>query len=441
MKINIIVKQSRKDSFTLNEDESNKVLLISSINSSGFDKSSISHNIKDLLDVSKIYPSEDIIDFLNLGLAIYTIDQTVSRKDYGYYHWNRYFLIHLPVLNLGKWNKVKKELEETLSFLSGDRWEIHFRERDNFYKKNPTKENYGIDKVCLFSGGLDSFIGAVDLLEDSNIALVGHHKKGGKEKHAQEILIQNLKKEYKNKKVLDFLFYVQPKKDRKVEFGGEDSQRARSFLYITLGIAIANSLGDNIPLFIPENGPISLNISLTNTRQGTYSTKTTHPYFINRIIKVLQSLSIDNQIINPFQFLTKGEMIMNSKNIKVAKKLASKTISCSKPDYYRRWHGKDNLHCGHCVPCIIRRAALNKAKMDSANDYVFDVKTFDSSYNNSIGADLHAFKIAIYRYIIKNKLNFFELLKSGALPPEHISDYLSVAKSGLSEVNDFLQGK
>ena len=99
-----------------------------------------------------------------------------------------------------------------------------------------------------------------------------------------------------------------------------------------LGIAVANSYGDTIPLYIPENGLISLNIPLTSSRIGSSSTRTTHPYFLDTLSKILIRLDIKNKIINPYQFLTKGEMITHSKNRNLISKFYNETVSCAHPN-------------------------------------------------------------------------------------------------------------
>jgi hypothetical protein len=442
MKISIIVKTDKRDSYSLSESQSHKLITIPSVVSGDLESSAVSNDIQFIFKTHHLDFTEIGLDFLNLGLAVYTIDQLVSRDYYGYIRWNRYLSVHLPVYNLTKWKTVQKELEQTFSFLSGDKWEFNFRKRVKYNKKiNSSKNDFGIQGVSLFSGGLDSFIGVIDLLETSKIAVVGHHKKGGNEQSTQNLLFEELKKHYGDEKINKFLFFVQPDKSKNEDLGGEDTQRARSILYIALGIAVANSFGEKIPLYIPENGLISLNIPLTTNRQGTYSTKTTHPSFLGRLGNILEKLSISNEMINPYQFLTKGEMIINSKNIKLVKRLANQTISCSKPNYYRRWHNSDSIQCGTCVPCIIRRAALYKAKMDDPKNYVFDVRGFGNDTNGSIGADFHAFQIALHRYITKKKLGIFDVLKSGSVPAENILEFLSVTKRGLIEVNDFIHQK
>lgn len=400
--------------------------------------SSLSSNIKELLTRKSLSLSENSIDLLNLGLAVYTLDQLVSREEFGHYQWCRSFKINLPVLNINLWESVLPEVIKALDFLSGDHWTINLTEREKNYDTEPIRPDHSFQKVCLFSGGLDSFIGAVNILENEDLVLVGHHKKGGYDKLSQEELVESLGDKYDDRTIEKFLFFVQPKKSKEKKYIGEDTQRARSFLFLILGIITANAYGANIPLFVPENGLISLNLPLTQSRLGTFSTKTTHPFFIDTFKSILRGININNDIINPFQFKTKGEMIETSENKELVKELAPKTISCSKTGYYKRWHKKSENHCGHCVPCIIRRAAMKKSGIDSPGDYVFDIRSFDKSYNKDKGADFHAFKIAIYKYLVKNELNIFEVLKSGSLPTDDIEKYLDVARRGLKEVADFI---
>ena len=65
---------------------------------------------------------------------------------------------------------TKNLLKEILHFLSGDLWDFEFRQSNFVIPKMVkggvrTKKIYinGHDSVCLFSGGLDSTIGAIDL--------------------------------------------------------------------------------------------------------------------------------------------------------------------------------------------------------------------------------------------------------------------------------------
>lgn len=441
MIFNIIVKENKEDKFTIDERENNKVVAISSyLDYNSSVEKYVSHSILSRLKKNNLNPSENAIDFINLGLATYVFDQLVTRGDYGYYNWNRYLKIYLPVFDIDKWNNAKKEIESFLSFLSGDKWEIYFRKRESLYSDYKRDENK-IEKVCLLSGGLDSFIGAVDLLEKGckNIAFVSHHKMGNSgDKSTQENLINLLKGEYIDASITPNYFFVQSKPNESDLLNGESSQRARSIIFISLALAVANSYGNDIPIIVPENGLISLNVPLTLTRSGSHSTKTTHPYYIESINKLFLLLGINNLLSNPYRFFTKGEMILQSNKIDFIKQHAYKTISCSKAGLYVQRFHRTEKHCGHCTPCIIRRAALKKAGIDCfSGNYVRDALN-DSfpSYDKS-SRDIIAFKIALSRLSKTKRNSIFHLLKSGSIPSnkEELKSYIDLYNRGMNEVN------
>lgn len=433
----IVLLESSKDSFEVDEKEFN-VLYINSVTEkkkSNF----LKHNVIRLL-LNDYSPSEQMLDFLNLAVAVYSADQLISRSENGYLGWNRMIEIHLPVLDAELWQTQKEHIEEMLCFLSGDKWIIHFRKRSSF--NLPIKKIANtLDQVSLFSGGLDSYIGAIDMLaENLKVAFVGHHKSGGSELPYQKELLEGLKKAYSDDQVSQFLFLVQPEKVIKNGFSGESSQRARSILFISLGLAVANSHGDNVDLMVPENGLISLNIPLTKSRIGSLSTRTTHPYFFSLLNKCLKNLKIGNQVTNPYKFLTKGEMLQGCKNQTLIKSKAIDTVSCSKPGHYKRWNKGKNVHCGHCTPCIIRRASMVKANIDNGNNYEFDILKHPPQMGTPQGIDCNAFKAALQR--IKRKgVSLLDIAVSGPLlgNREELEKLKMVYLRGMDEVNLFFK--
>lgn len=442
MIFNIVIKENKDDKFSVQENSKNKVHYISSYKDfTTSEEKYVSHSISSRLSQKKLSPSENAIDFINLSLGIYVFDQLVSRETYGYFNWSRYFKIYLPVADLEKWDEAKTDIEHFLSFLSGDKWELNLRKRDYIYEEYNREKNK-IEKVSLLSGGLDSFIGAIDLLENNtkNIAFVSHHKMGNSgDKSIQIKLISLLETEYPDANIISNFFFVQAKTNAVLT--GETSQRARSIIFIALGLAVANSYGNEIPIIVPENGLISLNIPLTKTRFGSHSTKTTHPFLIDQINKLFRHLGIKNKLINPYRFYTKGEMILKLNNVNFIKEHASKTISCSKAGLYiQRFHKKEK-HCGHCTPCIIRRAAMKKAQMDTFKDhYVRDVQFDNFASNQTSSRDIIAFKIALERLSKTKRPLIFELLKSGSIPfnATDLKEYIELYKRGMKEVSDFL---
>ncbi len=441
---NIILKQQKKDSFDFEVPPSEKKLIIDTWQNdkeTSFLRSKVFNEFKR----HNLVPHTNVIDLIHLAMGVYTTDQVVSRSVHGFQGWSRHFRLYIPVSSLKEWNPLQEKVENLLSFLSGDKWEIYFRGKDikeNKQLELPSDSNpYGIQKVSLFSGGLDSFIGAIDLLErKQKVAFVSHYKRGS-EGSVQTKLYSELKKIYGKDSFIDHQFWVQPNQRNK-NASKESSSRARSFLFMCLGISVANSLGDNIDFNIPENGLISLNIPLTGTRLGSHSTRTTHPYYLKIFKEIVTALGIRNNISNPYQFKTKGQMMIECKGQSILKQLESKTLSCSHSENSRYAGLSPGLHCGYCVPCIIRQAAEKRSNIKGTK-YVNSILKSPPSPNLQSGSDVRAFRLALERMKRKPKHSIlFDILSSGPIPfedDEEFAMYIDIYKRGMKEVEVFLK--
>lgn len=437
---NIIIKEDKQDSYAPAQSKAEKYLDFTVDEHSSF----VSSHVPQLLKQHKIVLSQQVSDFMELSIAVYTSDQIISRGEDGFQGWSRHIRVHYPVANIASWNNVKNDLEEMLAFLSGDRWEFIFRQRSSTSRIQPLPQQNpdGITKVSLFSGGLDSFIGAVDMLENrEKLILVSHYKRGSEGK-AQTVTASALETQYGKNSFTNHKFFVQPKQDNALA-KKEDSSRARSFLFLGLGLAIANGLGDNIELIVPENGLISLNVPLTQTRLSSHSTRTTHPYYLSLFRKIIAALGINNQVSNPYQFKTKGEMMRECKNLPFLHKHYEHTLSCSHADNSRYEKGiKPGIHCGYCVPCIIRQAA-EFAIGGVKTKYVHQVKYAAPSPSTRKGRDLKAFKMALAKVeTLKPHSMVLHVLKSGPLPftdRTELNKYIDIYLRGMAEVGNFLK--
>ena len=375
-------------------------------------------------------------DLLYLALAVYTADLRVPRfraED----RWAREFILHVPVLELELWEASREHVQGTLEYLTGDKWDLRFRPREK-----PEVEVEGvedvptIEKVCLFSGGLDSAIGATDLLADGiKVGLVGHHGAGATNSFQVDVLAA-VKKEYPDQ-FTPFMFYAQPPKQKIKE--GEPSMRSRSFLFFAMGVAVASNVAPGTPLVIAENGFISLNVPLTPARSGSASTRTTHPHYVELFRGLLTHLGLDVPLQLPFRFLTKGEMLAACKNQTLLAEITPLTMSCSHAEAGRFQGFSPGNHCGYCVPCIIRRAATTFSGTPDAN-YNIDVRTAAPDHKTDAGRDLRAFQIAIAR---DDNINIdraiFRILGQGPLPCSDITDYGQMYIRGLNVVRTFLR--
>lgn len=250
------------------------------------------------------------------------------------------------------------------------------------FRNYVTKKKYDIiegkfDAVSLFSGGLDSYSGAINLLEkEKNICFVGCREYNALGNRIFE-LYRILKENYPNCNVDMVLFNTDPRlpynidEELKTKYI-ENTSRSRSFLFLSVALAVASQMGEKIPVYIPENGFIGLNLPLTPSRRGSCSTRTTHVYFINTLNNLLQILEIPHRVENFFAYKTKGEIVQCVKMTEAFKAGAGKTISCSHPMRADKGIKGRPRNCGYCYPCLIRRASLNG--IDISEEYLENFK-------------------------------------------------------------------
>ena len=373
-------------------------------------------------------------DFLYASMSAYIADLCVPRQS-ATDRWSRSFVLHLPVFDSDRWLQAAPNLCDALRFLTGDEWEIRTRDRAGDTPVPRRCENEDRPRtVSLLSGGVDSLVGAIDLLDKGiPVAFVSHHG-GGLTPKFQNDTYTALRAQYGDVYSENQFFVVGPQ----IDDHGESSMRSRSVLFLGLGIAVATVLGDDVPLFVPENGLISLNIPLTRTRSGSSSTRTTHPHFIQGIRSVLEALSIPNRIEMPYRHMTKGEMLSGVADKQVLESVMSQTMSCSHPEV-ARWSGNTpGTHCGYCVPCLIRRAAVHAAGLEHCDaPYTCDVRV--NRPTETRARDLRAFEIALCREALGRVPSFLRVLESGPLPAEEVGAFAGVFERGMGEVSAFLE--
>jgi hypothetical protein len=371
-----------------------------------------------------------VMDFLTIALAVTAADTFVRRSD-SEDGWTRQFAMQLPLHEPSRWKPLKKDLERALHFLSGDMWDFDFldgghpppvpyRRRDRFQLVRLR----GLDSVCLFSGGLDSAIGAIDLLSQGRSPLLVSHAYKGDKTH-QDQIAQSLTGRYS-------CFNVNA--DPHLCTGETDiTMRTRSLNFLAFAAVGACALQavsqqEEVDLFVPENGFISLNAPLTPRRVGTLSTRTTHPHFIDSIQKIFKSAEIPCRIINPYQFMTKGQMVEGCQNSQLLEDVVNNTVSCS------HWK-RSNQQCGICLPCVIRRAALHAGSISEDIEYSFDAVA-DVLNETDRRDDLLALRIAIAQKATRKVGPW--IADSGPLPVSDFHHFQKVFLDGLEEVKAFL---
>jgi hypothetical protein len=215
--------------------------------------------------------------------------------------------------------------------------------------------------------------------------------------------------------------------------------RSRSFLFLSMGVAVTSALGGSAPLVVAENGLISLNVPLTAARSGSRSTRTTHPHFVALFRELLDRLRLLDAVELPYRFRTKGEMLRECKDSATLAAAAPLTMSCSHPEAGRYEGRPPNNHCGYCMPCIIRKAAMKSAHIADAA-YNVQVESAPPTHTEETGRDYRAFQIALKRLDGMSKTRAaFRVLAPGPLPPEEVLDFAGVYLRGMEEVRGLLE--
>lgn len=397
-----------------------------------------------------VNPSERAVDLALLAAVLTAADTRVSRATESQDAWTREIGLCLPVSEPKLWQDLAPLIRIMLDFLTGDRWDLHFRPRIASLPTLVTASEYPrtitSTSVCLFSGGLDSFIGAINLFTAAEDPfLVSHYWDGITSKYqnhcAEAIRARFPKAEFHHLRVrVGF-----PNETIKCSTS-ENTLRARSFLFFALAALAADALGGDIVVHVPENGLISLNVPLDPQRLGALSTRTTHPFYMARFNELLKGLGMSTHLNNAYRHQTKGKMAKLCSDQPFLRQEARNTMSCSSPAKARFVKGgadRKPKNCGYCVPCLIRRAALIEGLgIDDTIYQIPNLKARVLNTNKAEGEHIRSFQLALSRLAKKPDLAKFDIHRPGPLNdhPNDLDAYVAVHVDGLLEVGRLLAG-
>ena len=386
------------------------------------------------------------VDFFFISCLVYGIDRFVVRHDESTDGWSREISATFPVYNLNVWNDCKMLLANALSFLTGDYWEVNFVQNTFQIPTEPISDDYSskdFAQVSLFSGGLDSLIGAIDFLgkpenADQNILLVSHfdYQMKGPNREQDEIF-EKFPNEYRTRIKRVSLAEVSLAQTSKRNV--EKTFRSRSLLF--LGIAVLAADYQKNKIVVPENGSVSLNYPLSSSRRGSCSTRTTHPRFIEFVIDLLAGLGLNNQICNPYEFKTKGEMVVECENADLLGSLIKTSNSCGKRGHPVHRTIANSSHCGVCMPCTYRKASL----LDVVDETVYgdDLNKLHVGRNNTPfflskqGQDLNACFDFLGTELSDDEIRQ-ELVVSGIHDFSKLATYIALVKRTRNELRHLI---
>lgn len=369
-------------------------------------------------------------DLLALALGVVAADQACPRRT-SPDGWTREIDLTVALVEPDVWHDHLPALEDALSFLTGDIWQVSVCEGGSRPLRQQQRSFRHIDRdcACLLSGGVDSLVGAIDAVTAGRRPILVSQRAKGDSERQQEFA----------EAVGSQVSHLQLSHAAWTPNVAERTQRSRSMIFLAFGVLAASALpahlrGERVDLLVPENGFISLNVPLTPLRIGSLSTRTTHPHFLGRIQTLLDAVGFRIRIVNPYQFDTKGEMLAGCSNQELLGRLVPRSTSCGR---FARWGFQ---HCGRCLPCIVRRAAfLRWGEQDQTRGYRFaDLSIADRGHRDF--DDVRSAACAV----LQSRRDGVLAWGGGAFSSVLLGDvepFFGVAERGISEIGTFLESQ
>jgi 7-cyano-7-deazaguanine synthase in queuosine biosynthesis len=317
-------------------------------------------------------------DLLLIASSVFAVDRCLARGERE--DFARGIEISIPVVNAGRLQPVRSSLEELLRTLSSDGWRVTFRQESGTPETGSVTDPSS-GATLLFSGGLDSLAAAIELgTSISSLQLVSHTTRNQRTSVTQDELVsllQSIGIAPPHRKFLVSATSQAPTAN--ISFETESSQRTRSFLFLTLGVLCARRAGHTEVVYLAENGQMAIHLPLTPARIGAFSTHTAHPDVLAKAKGFFdETLQTNLHIANPYVHKTKAEVTKI-----VWDKLSAAipiTISCWKTS---RMVG-EATHCGGCIPCIVRRIAIES---HGADPTIYERNLFTEPFASLSDAD------------------------------------------------------
>ncbi|SCA56745.1 conserved hypothetical protein [Candidatus Terasakiella magnetica] len=309
---------------------------------------------------SYFYKNQDdlLFDVFSLAATVEYCDFSQSRSQKT---WARKFNISLPVNNPELWQspEVSDALCQALRILTGDTWNINFRQRI-FAPEWPFQSKLDLKKnpqaILAYSDGMDSL--SVAGLTEAELG----------DKLVRVRLGSAKKEEKKQKKPFISVPYSVSYSTQKKDYSG----RSRGLKFSILTSAAAY-LSNSSLIILPESGQGALGPALVPVAHA-YIDYRNHPYFLSYMRKFLSALfqhKFSFQI--PRIWNTKGETLFQYIQVSGDNEKWRETTSCWRRNSQTSFDNKKIRQCGICAACLLRRMSVHAAgQLEDQEEYLWN---------------------------------------------------------------------
>ncbi len=333
-------------------------------------------------------------DLLLIASSVFAADRATQRGERE--DIARHVKLSIPIVNIGKLLPLVPHIEGMLRTLSNDSWELEFRQiagKPEVEEQMPLMRQ---GKTLLFSGGLDSLAAAIEFGSEG-LTLVSHKTHNTRTDKTQRDLAGVLQNTSDLPPFLQFFVSSRDGGPTDLKHAVENTQRTRSFLFLTLGALVARRVGNEEIVYLAENGQMAIHLPLTTARIGAFSTHTAHPDFLTKMSDFLKLvLNVPFTVTNPYVHKTKAEVV------KVIVERFPNTLFVANSCWMNARLPKGVTHCGECIPCYIRRIAIEAHLTDSTaynrdvwREDIFALSEDDNGRRNIV--DLTEFMMSVLR--------------------------------------------
>jgi 7-cyano-7-deazaguanine synthase in queuosine biosynthesis len=286
-------------------------------------------------------------DWLDILGALYATDLACRRGSNT--DWAREIQVWIGVREPDRWRPLAAGISRMFMALTFDQIEVSF-EPDQRPLPPPRQRKKPLppaDCVALLSGGVDSLTGAGMLLGAGRVPIFLSHQNSGAVAKALHAIDDGLKSLGTSAGRLSLTARLQE------PIHADSTQRSRSMLYMGTACLLVACLGLS-DVYLNENGVMAIHVPLTPARIGSYSTRTVNPNITRQFAQLASTaLGHDVTVRNLLATSTKPDAVAAARDLALGSVLPH-SVSC--------WAiGRHPVHCGYCVPCLVRRIAFEHA--------------------------------------------------------------------------------